>query len=361
MPSLTILDLGHNLLSTLQAVKLVGPHLKLAQLNLLGNPALEAYGDAIKAFCLSSLPALKIYNTKPLQLKGHSKLKAILTRYEGPPGGPLSEGLDSSENALGGQPPKRNREDAGPKRKVKAVEEVQTGEEGAERKRHKYESAKASQKKAARERPSHSKGREADREGEENTKRRHRTETGKHQHEIETHTRAEVPKQRSLHAQRQTAPAAASAAAEGNERKGKKQHQHEHPETENGSHNQNSKENRRKQQAEAQQMQLEALAPGLPKKKGSKTKKDHEQQQQQHNYASSSNTGAESSYSIFQQHEHQRHSPDGQGDANVASIPSFFARTDFVDKMQMLASKRGGSFWVAGAPGDAKAGESVWD
>ncbi|KAL8270983.1 hypothetical protein Esti_005081 [Eimeria stiedai] len=44
MPSLSILDVGHNLLTRIEAVKAVGNHLKLTQLNMLGNPCLEKEG-----------------------------------------------------------------------------------------------------------------------------------------------------------------------------------------------------------------------------------------------------------------------------------------------------------------------------
>lgn len=55
---------------------------------LSGSPCFVFPQDEIREFCLSALPSLKIFNTKPLQPKGPSKLKQLLARLEGPSGAP---------------------------------------------------------------------------------------------------------------------------------------------------------------------------------------------------------------------------------------------------------------------------------
>ncbi|PFH31655.1 leucine rich repeat-containing protein [Besnoitia besnoiti] len=69
MSELKILDLGRNQFHRIEGVKALAQHLKLTQLNLLGNPLMTAPAvlKDVEMQVVASLPSLKIFNSKPLE------------------------------------------------------------------------------------------------------------------------------------------------------------------------------------------------------------------------------------------------------------------------------------------------------
>ncbi|KEP62620.1 UNVERIFIED_CONTAM: leucine rich repeat-containing protein [Hammondia hammondi] len=79
MSELKILDLGRNQLHRIEGVKALAGHLKLNQLNILGNPLMSVASilNEVEVQVVASLPNLKIFNSKPLQPRRENPRKLL--------------------------------------------------------------------------------------------------------------------------------------------------------------------------------------------------------------------------------------------------------------------------------------------
>ncbi|KYF39667.1 leucine rich repeat-containing protein [Toxoplasma gondii ARI] len=79
MSELKILDLGRNQLHRIEGVKALAGHLKLNQLNILGNPLMSVASilNEVEEQVVGSLPNLKIFNSKPLQPRRENPRKLL--------------------------------------------------------------------------------------------------------------------------------------------------------------------------------------------------------------------------------------------------------------------------------------------
>ncbi|CBZ49692.1 putative leucine rich repeat protein [Neospora caninum Liverpool] len=79
MSELKILDLGRNQLHRIEGVKALADHLKLNQLNILGNPLMSVASilKEVETQVVATLPNLKIFNAKPLQPRRENPRKVL--------------------------------------------------------------------------------------------------------------------------------------------------------------------------------------------------------------------------------------------------------------------------------------------